>query len=148
METIPPAPKPSSLIPKTYYDVRQTLNQYFVNRTPLLTIAEKQFTITDVVAAAILSKTNMYFVGTRGSGKTLLSEAVYKGVFNGKGFYLRGDLNLRVKDLFTKLNLDGKTEQEIFQIASSRSPSFIQLLFCSVFLQSMRGFTRRKDIKY
>jgi len=110
---------------KTYYDVRQTLNQYFVNRTPLITIAEKPFAITDVVSAAILSKTNMYFVGTRGSGKTLLSEAIYKGVFNENGFFFRGDVNLRLKDLYIKLNLDGKNEDEIYQAAKSIGFPFV-----------------------
>jgi hypothetical protein len=104
---------------KNFLDIRQRLQRTFVNRTPLLSVGPKNFTVVDAVAAGIQSKTNMYLVGSRGSGKTLLATAILRSIFNNRGINLRGDINLQLKDLFVKLNLDGKTEKEIYKIAES-----------------------------
>jgi len=141
---------------KSYSQAKATIDRYFVNSTPLLSVGHKKFTISDVVACAVLSGTNAYFVGTRGSGKTLLSEAVYKGLFNGEGFYLRGDVNMQLKDLYLALNLQGKTEEDIYQIAQSikfnvtlvdelnRVPGVIQ----NQFLNVLDGYVEIRGRKY
>lgn len=100
--------------------ISEQLSTSFRNRTPLVSVGIRGFTITDIVALGIQSKTNMYFLGSRGTGKTLLAETMRKGVFNDEGFYLRGDINLQLKDLMIKLNLQGKTEEEVYQVASER----------------------------
>ncbi len=107
-----------------YLDIYETLGRYFVSRTPLLTCGGKAFKINDIVAAAILSNTNLYLIGSRGSGKTLLSEAIMRGIFNSQGLYLRGDVHLTLKDLFMKINLHGKTDEEIYQIAEAIKYAF------------------------
>jgi MoxR-like ATPase len=104
---------------KNYLDIRKRLQKTFVNRTPLLSVGPKNFTILDAVAAGIQSKTHMYLVGSRGSAKTVLASTIMRSVFNDQGFHLRGDINLQLKDLFVKLNLDGKTEKEIYKIAET-----------------------------
>lgn len=104
---------------RTYLEVKGALDRYYINRTPMLTCGEKQFAINDLVTIAVLSNTNMYLMGSRGSGKTLLSEVVRRSVFNDSGLYLRGDPNLNIKDLFMRLNLHGKTDEEIYRIAES-----------------------------
>ncbi len=109
---------------KAHLRLSKVLGGSFRNRTPLVTLGHKQFTIVDVVALALQSKTNMYFVGSTGSGKTLLAESILKSVFNNKGLYLRGDINLQLKDLLVKLNLQGKTEEEIYQLAEAMKYNF------------------------
>lgn len=140
----------------TYYKVRSELNRYFVNRTPLFSIGKKPFTIVDVVTSAILSKSNMYFIGTRSSAKTLLAEAIYKSIFNEEGFFFRGDPNQRPKDLYIQLNLNGKTEAEIYEISKSikfpfvlidelnRMPGIVQ----NTFLPLLDGSIELRGVKY
>ncbi len=151
-----PAPKDK----KFYGDFRQIqerLDAYFKNKTPLVTVGTRTFTITDVVALGIQSKTNMYFIGSRGTGKTLLAEAIRKGVFNDEGFYLRGDLNLQLKDLLIKLDLQGKTEDEVYKIATekitfnfalidelNRVPGILQ----NQFLNILDGYVEIRGQKY
>jgi len=103
----------------TFLEVSERLKKTFINRTPLLSVGHKAFTVSDVVAAGVLSNTNMYFIGSRGSAKTVLAETVWRSIFNEDGFYLRGDMNLQLKDLLVRLNFDGKTEDEIYQISRS-----------------------------
>lgn len=103
----------------TYLDIKERLDRYFVNDNPMLTCGAKTFTISDVVTMAVQSNTNMYLVGSRGTGKTLLAEVIRRAVFNDDGFYLRGDVNMNIKELFMRLNLQGKTEEEIYQQAKS-----------------------------
>ncbi len=62
----------------------------------------------------------MYLIGSRGTGKTLLAEAIWRGIFKEDALYLRGDINLQLKDLFTKLDLQGKNEEEVYQIAKDK----------------------------
>ncbi len=109
---------PNKQLYSTYLDLTETLSRYFVSSTPVLTCGGKAFTINDVVAAAIQSNTNMYLIGSRGTGKTLLGEVISRSIFGEKGFYLRGDTNLTLKDLFMRINLHGKTDEEIYRIAT------------------------------
>jgi MoxR-like ATPase len=96
------------------------LAESFRNRTPLVSVGPRNFSITDIAALGVQSKTNLYLIGSRGTGKTLLAEAMWKGVFNEEGLYLRGDINLQLKDLFLKLDLQGKSEDEVYQIAKDK----------------------------
>lgn len=146
----------TQILYKTYSQAKATIDKYFVNSTPLVSVGHKKFTIGDVVACAVLSGTNTYFIGTRGSGKTLLSEAVYKGLFNSEGFYLRGDVNMQLKDLYLALNLQGSTDEQIYQIAPSikfniclvdelnRVPGVIQ----NQFLNVLDGYVEIRGRKY
>lgn len=84
--------------------------------------------VPDLVAAAILSKSNTYLVGGKGSGKTLLADIVHKSVMNGEGFYMQGDKDLIVKDLFTQINLSGQTDSEIFRAALDRVQYMFMLI--------------------
>ncbi len=108
----------------TYLDLKERLDRSFVNETPMLTCGSKPFTINDVVAAAVLSGSNLYLIGSRGSGKTLLAETLQRSVFGDVGLYLRGDVNLQLKDLFMSLNLHGKTDEEIYRIAPTIAFNF------------------------
>lgn len=109
---------------RTFFTIQKRLDNVFINKTPLLAVGPKHFTTNEVVAAGILSRTNMYLMGSRGSGKTLLSETVKKNVFGDAGLYLRGDVNLQLKDLFTKLDLTGKTDEEIYRISETINFNF------------------------
>jgi len=111
---------------RTHVGITSRLDRAFVNETPLLSVGPKAFTLTEVVAAAVLSKTNLYLIGKVGTAKTVLSETIWQSVFGGSGFYLRGDINLQLKDLFMgKINWDGKTPDEIFKV----SPEYIATIF-------------------
>jgi MoxR-like ATPase len=105
---------------KIHMDLADTLGKYYINSTPVLRLNDLDLLVHDLAAAAILSVTGTYLMGTRGSGKTLLAEAVWKAVMNEEGLYLRGDKDLTLKDLYMELNLDGKTEAEIYGISSER----------------------------
>ncbi len=110
---------------KTYLSVRRQLRRYFKNKTPLLDSGSRTFTIVDVVAASVLSKSHVLLVGSKGSGKTLLSEVLKIGVFGDGGLHIRGDLNLRLKDLFIKLNLDTSDSEKLYEIAKSIHYNFV-----------------------
>ncbi len=139
-----------------YLKIKGALEKSFINRTPLVSVGNKGFTITGIAALGIQSKTNMYFIGSRGSGKTLLAEAIKKSVFDDKGFYLRGDINLQLKDLLVKLNLHGKTEEEIYRISENikfnfalidelnRVPGVLQ----NQFLNILDGYIEIRGVKY
>ncbi len=100
-----------------YMDVTDEISKYYKNSNPMFTLGDLDFYVADVMAAAILSATNSYLVGTRGNGKTLLAEVVWKAVMAEDALYLRGDKDLTLKDLFTTFNLEGKSEAEIYQIS-------------------------------
>ena len=116
-------PKSAAMTDKKFYhtflEVSERLKKTFINRTPLLSVGHKAFTVTDVVSAGVLSNTNMYFIGSRGSGKTVLAETLWRSIFNEDGFYLRGDINLQLKDLLVNLNLNGTTEEEIYRLSNA-----------------------------
>jgi len=109
---------------KTFLDVSGVIRSTFVNRTPLLSVGARQFDVADIAALAVLSKTNTYLVGSRGTAKTLIGETVLRSVFGDRGLYLRGDINMQLKDLLIKLNLDGKTEAEIQGISENAQLNF------------------------
>jgi len=141
---------------RTFRTLTEQLNKSFVNSTPLVSVGGRAFTINETVAAATLAKIHMYFLGSRGSGKTLLSETIKLSIFNDEGLYLRGDVNMQLKDLFIKLNLDGRTEQEVYQIADkikyrfslidelNRVPGIIQ----NQFLNMVDGYIEIRGVKY
>jgi len=97
---------------RTYLDVVKSIESTFINNTPVMSVGTMNFNVAKLMAAAVLSKTNAYLVGARGSGKTLLAETIYRSILNEDGMYLRGDLNMTVKDLFRAVNLDAKTDEE------------------------------------
>ena len=104
---------------RAHIALAERLGEYYVNSAPMFKIGDLDIMVQDIVAAAILSKTNTYLLGTRGSGKTLLCEAVQRCVMDEDSLYLRGDKDLSIKDLMIKLNLDGKTQEEIYGIAEA-----------------------------
>lgn len=114
-----PAPKDRRFY-QDFRQIQEKLAVSFRNKTPLVTIGTRGFTITDIAALGIQSKTNIYLIGSRGTGKTLLAEAIRRSIFNDEGFYLRGDINLQLKDLLVKLDLQGKSEDEVYRIADDR----------------------------
>lgn len=101
--------------------VSEALGTWYINSTPAFVVGDGQCSVKvyvrDLMAAAILSATKTYIIGTRGSGKTLLAEAAGRAVLNEDMLYLRGNKDLTVKDLFVRLNLDGKSEDDIYQIS-------------------------------
>ncbi|MCI0504260.1 AAA family ATPase [Candidatus Micrarchaeota archaeon] len=140
----------------TFLNIRERLGRSFVNQTPLFVCGDKQFTINDIVSVAIMSGTNMYLIGSRGSGKTLLAETMRRSVFGDRGLYLRGDVNLNLKDLFMRINLQGKTDAEIYQVAETlkyhfalidelnRVPGVLQ----NQFLNLLDGYVEIRGQKY
>ncbi len=102
-----------------FMDVQRVLDAAYVNHTSMFSLGGKTFTLNSVLAAGILSKTNVYLIGTRGTGKTLLAEAIRKGIFADQNFMIRGDLNLTVKDLFMMLKRAGKSDGEIEVVAKN-----------------------------
>lgn len=104
---------------RCFLKARERLDKYFINNTALAAVGSTRFKPTGVVTAAVFAKSQLYLVGTRGSGKTLLMDAIQKGLFGSEGLCLRGDINMNLKDLYVMLNLDGKIEAEIYQIAQS-----------------------------
>jgi len=141
---------------RNHVSIAESLARSFRNKTPLVSVGEKRFMVTDIVALSIQSKTNMYLVGARGSGKTLLVESVRRSVFNDEGFYLRGDINLQLKDLLQTLNLQGKTVDEIYKISEdikfkfalidelNRVPGVLQ----NQFLNILDGYIEIRGKKY
>lgn len=139
-----------------FLDIRQRLAKSFVNETPILVCGNTAFTINDLVAVAIQSGTNMYLIGSRGSGKTLLAETMRRSVFGDHGLYLRGDVNLNLKGLFMRMNLDGKTDEEIYKVAETlkyvfalidelnRVPGVLQ----NQFLNLLDGYVEIRGQKY
>jgi energy-coupling factor transporter ATP-binding protein EcfA2 len=139
-----------------FLDLRERLKASFVNETPVVVCGNTAFTINDLVAVAIQSGTNMYLIGSRGSGKTLLAETMRRSVFGDRGLYLRGDVNLNLKDLFMRLNLHGKTDEEIYQVAETmkyifalidelnRVPGVLQ----NQFLNLVDGYVEIRGQKY
>ena len=140
----------------TYRRIRGSLDASFVNGTPLINCGGKAFTINDIVAIAVASGTNMYLVGSRGTGKTLLAETMRRSIFGDRGFYLRGDPDLRLKDLYTSLNLNGKTDEEIYRISRATELCFALMdemnripgLLQGQFLHLFDGYIEIRGVKY
>lgn len=136
--------------------VSEALGQHYINSTPLFRMGDLDISVHDAATAAILSGTNTYLIGTRGSGKTLLAEAVWKAVMGGNALYLRGDKDLTLKDLFTSLNLEGKDESEIYQISENLKHIFILVdelnrcigLIQNQFLNIADGYIEIRGKKY
>jgi hypothetical protein len=104
----------------TFMEVSETIGRMYLNSTPMFKVGDEDVMVADVIAAAVLSQTNTYLLGTKGEGKTLIAEVVQRALMNDDALYLRGDKDLSLKDLMIKLNLDGKNESEIYQIAHER----------------------------
>jgi MoxR-like ATPase len=100
--------------------IAEELGKYYINSTPVFTLGDLEMSVQDIMVAAVLSATNTYLIGTRGSGKTLLAETVWKSVMGADALYLRGSQDLDLKGLYTALNLEGKSEEEIYQISSRK----------------------------
>ncbi len=140
----------------SFLDIRERLGRTFVNRTPVLSCGDKVFTINDLVAVAVQSGTNMYLIGSRGSGKTLLAETLKRSVFGDRGLYLRGDVSLSLKDLFMKINLHGKSDEEIYRVAESLKWNFALIdelnrvpgLLQNQFLNLVDGYIEIRGQKY
>lgn len=104
----------------TFMEISESIGRTYRNSTPVFKLGDEDVMVADVIAAAVLSKTNTYLLGTKGEGKTLLAEIVQRSVMNDDALYLRGDKDLSLKDMMIKLNLDGKNDSEIYQIAHDR----------------------------
>ncbi len=100
----------------TFMEVSDAVSRLYKNSSPAFKLADEDIMVADVIAAAVLSGTNMYLMGTKGEGKTLIAETLMRSVMNEDALYLRGDKDLNLKDLMIRLNLDGKTQDEIFQV--------------------------------
>lgn len=142
---------------RTFRTMSRTISNRFINHTPLISVGSRAFTIADVVTLAVLGKVNTLLVGTPGTAKTILSQVVMRTVFNDEGFYLRGDLELRLRDLFTKFNMEGKTEAEMRKVAMetirylfmlideiNRVPGILQ----NQFLNAADGYIEIRGKKY
>lgn len=107
---------------QAHMEISEALGRWYINSTPAFVAGDDRCSVKvyvrDLMAAAILSATKTYIIGTRGSGKTLIAEATGRAVFNEDMLYLRGDKELDLKGLLMRLNLDGKSEEEIYQISS------------------------------
>ena len=110
---------------RIHLDLAEALGKYYINSTPVFQLGDLEMHVQDVMAAAVLSATNTYLVGTRGSGKTLLAETVWKAVMGSDALYLRGSQDLDLKGLYTQLNLEGKSEEEIFQLSGRMSTPLV-----------------------
>lgn len=149
-------PMTNARLHATFMDVRDRLDSTFINRRPLLTCGDMAFTQNGIAALGVLTASNMYLVGTRGSGKTVLAETLRRSVFGDRGFYLRGDPDMRLKDLYTTLNLNGKTDEEIYRVAKTiefcfalidemnRIPGIVQ----NQFLNFFDGYIEIRGQKY
>jgi|GEM_PF-5508627 len=110
----------------TFIQVSNAVSRYYQNSTSIMTISGQPISVADIIAAAVLSQTDTYLMGTKGEGKTLIAEIVQRSVMNDDALYLRGDKDLSLKDIMVKLNLDGKTDDEIFQVSENiRRPFFL-----------------------
>ncbi len=153
---VQPEPAGDRRLLRTFMDIKERLDSQFVNRTPILGCGAKAFTITDVVAAAIQSRTNIYLIGSRGSGKTMLSETIRRSVFGDRGLYLRGDPNLNLKDLFMKINLHGKTDEEIYRVSETLGYNFVLIdelnrvpgILQNQFLNLLDGYVEIRGVRY
>ena len=90
----------------TFLDVSEAVRGSYKNTTPVFAIGDLDIYVADVIAAAVLSQSATYLMGTKGEGKTLLAEIVMQKVMNEDALYLRGDKDLTLKDLMIRLNLD------------------------------------------
>ncbi len=110
----------------TFMEISEAISRVYKHSTPMFKLGDEDVMIADVLAAAVLSQTNTYLLGTKGEGKTLLAEIVQKSIMNDDALYLRGDRELDLKGLMIELNLDGKTEDEIYQVSKNlERPLFI-----------------------
>ncbi|MCP4646790.1 MAG: AAA family ATPase [bacterium] len=104
----------------TFMEISDAIGRMYLNSTPVFKLGDEDVLAADVIAAAVLSQTNTYLMGTKGEGKTLIAEIVQRSLMNDDALYLRGDKDLSLKDMMIKLNLDGKNESEIYQVAQER----------------------------
>lgn len=124
---------------RTWAAVRDQLHNAFSNSTPLVEIGGKHFSIPDATAAGVVSRSGMYFIGSRGSGKSLLTDAIRLSLFGDEGLFMTGDPNLNVKALYERLDLTGKTTDEIYKLAKSISFPLV----CVDELTNMPGIVQR-----
>lgn len=139
-----------------FMELSDRISGIYKNSTPVFKIGDEEIMVADLIAAAVLSQTNTYLLGTRGEGKTLIAEIVQKSIMNGDALYLRGDKDLDLKGLMISLNLDGKTDEEIYQVSPSlKRPFFLvdELNRCiglvqNQFLNIADGYVEIRGKKY
>ena len=77
-----------------------------VNETEIIRVGDTPLTMKEVMVAALIGRLNVFLVGEAGSGKTQLLNDVMNVYFNGRGLDLRGSLDLDLKGLLTRMNLE------------------------------------------
>ncbi len=91
---------------KTYDTIAKMEFKTYRNSRVIDTVDGYDFTVTDALKAAIISRSNIFLLSRSGPGKTQIENDILYGMFGGKGVQLRGDLNVDVKSLYTSLNLE------------------------------------------
>ncbi|MBE0477948.1 AAA family ATPase [Candidatus Aerophobetes bacterium] len=100
----------------------------YKNSTEVCRIKATPLNMWDVVTAALIARLNILLVGERGEGKTQLATEINDTYFGGKGTLIRAHPDLKIKDIYTALNLEklasakGDTHQALEIVASTKNP--------------------------
>ena len=100
----------------------------YKNSTEVCRIKGTPLNLWDVVTAALIARLNILLVGERGEGKTQLATEINDTYFGGRGTLIRAHPDLKIKDIYTALNLEklasakGDTHQALEIVASTKNP--------------------------
>ncbi|VVC02971.1 Uncharacterised protein [Candidatus Bilamarchaeum dharawalense] len=75
------------------------------NSRKVMTIKGQAIYVEDILKAALISRSNVLLLGSRGWGKTTAEHDIHDGIFGGKGIYVRAHPKMDERELFSHLNL-------------------------------------------
>jgi hypothetical protein len=93
----------------------------FCNTRVVGSVGGTPLTVEDAIRAALVTRSNVFLVGTRGTGKTQAATDIVVNFFGDKGLRAEGRPDFKLDDYFTRVNLDklrtaGSTD-EIIELA-------------------------------
>lgn len=105
-------------------DMRSLGFQHYINSTEVLNVGGHSLLLEDVIKATLISPLNVLLVGETGEGKTQLEKDVF-GLFGNKGLFILGRDDMKIRDLFQKINLEAfhsgtaKTSEELVELTDA-----------------------------
>ena len=103
----------------TYEDLKFPV---YVNTRVIGSVGGTLLTVEDAVRAALVSRSNMLLVGSRGTGKTQAAKDILYNFFGGNGLDAEGRPDFKLDELFTRVRLDklkdAATSDDIIELTS------------------------------
>ena len=103
----------------TYEDLKFPV---YVNTRVIGSVGGTQLTVEDAIRAALVSRSNMLLVGSRGTGKTQAAKDILYNFFNGNGLDAEGRPDFKLDELFTRVRLDklkdAASSEDIIELTS------------------------------